>query len=175
MRGPPSPATRESASQRCAPDGPLDSPEEHDVDPTLIPVEQPDLTIAGDPHVGATRVTVNDRHLRIGERGEHGEDIVDDLVGEQGQVGVNAARRTVKFRHRPASGPLAVPDEFTMETAKLGRHQRPVLDRVWLATVDPVLHQHPVSRGRTFISQQRSRDEESGSGEVTQQAELPTK
>ena len=54
--------------------------EVHDVDTTLVPVEQTNPTVVGDTQIRWPRITVNHRSRNVRQRNEHGEHIAGGVI-----------------------------------------------------------------------------------------------
>ena len=68
------------------------------VNATLIEIEKADRPIVEDPQVRGPRIAVNHRCRTLRERREDGEDLVDDIRRECGQISIEALAVSREFR-----------------------------------------------------------------------------
>jgi hypothetical protein len=146
-----------------------------DVDTTLVPVEQTDPTIWGDPQVRRARITVHNRHGTAPKELEDLKNLRGDAVWQRADVGVQAPRESTQLVRSTAPWSLHATREQRMKASELCRDEFPVRPRLRLASFYPALHDNTVRRSLTVVRWHDRRDEEVSSFQIDQQIELPRK
>lgn len=91
-----------------------------DIHAALVPVEQPDPTVVGDPQIRWSRITVNHRCRHVRHRCEHGEHLAGGVIGESRHVGVDTARQPIEFGDHLTARSLPMGCEASMEALQFG-------------------------------------------------------
>lgn len=85
-----------------------------EIDPGLVPIQQPDGAIPPDPDIRRPRITVDDGQRHVDQALEHGKHLVCDVGRYSIEVGIDAGAERSKLAHVHAAWSLIVTFGFAM-------------------------------------------------------------
>ena len=143
------------------------------VDPALVPVEEPDPPVVTDPEVPGADVTVHHPDRRLGNGGEQLHHQLGHVGRQAVEIGIDAAPVPMQLVDPAAPGPLPVTGGQRMQPNQLGPDPAPVVDAARLPPVEPSLHHHAVDRRSAVVGGQHGRHHEAPTLEQPEEVELP--